>query len=333
MKSFFWIVILSFTTSILSHAQLSCPNHALHTAVREGDPFVLRTIINTGLCDINGKNLNAVTPLHLAVLMGNAQMVRILLDNGASVFVKDAFGNEAVVWADITDNDEIVFILKEKEKEAIRSNFVEEFSPKKIENQGGVNIELVQMMIEAGADISEKDRYGYTALHNVALMNETYAAHLLIEAGADINVEHKSGNTPLDIAIMARSYRPSVINIIEMLLDAGANINHDTMTSTIGEDDTEILRMFLDTGLDVNKVAERGFGLTYLHYAAAGGDLKSVKMLIEYGADLNAKNYYKETPFQTAKSRIIQLKDSEDKYGIEWVERLERTVEFFESIE
>ena len=128
MKRSLLFIIFSLAIPTLSHAQLSCPDYALHRAVEEGYPDVLQISVglyaNTGLCDINGKNPNGDTPLHLAVFIGNLEMVRILLDNGASVFVKNAFGEQPIDWPELTGNDEISFLLKESAKKASQANLL-----------------------------------------------------------------------------------------------------------------------------------------------------------------------------------------------------------------
>ena len=56
------------------------------------------------------------------------------------------------------------------------------------------------MLIENGANINAKDKYGYTPLMWVSKEGYLNIAKYLIETGADVNVENKWGNIALTIA-------------------------------------------------------------------------------------------------------------------------------------
>ena len=67
------------------------------------------------------------------------------------------------------------------------------------------NVEVIQFLIEKGADIDAKDYYGLNAL-NYAIMNEkAEAAEVLILEGIDVNVQDNDGFTPLMHAISNRN--------------------------------------------------------------------------------------------------------------------------------
>ena len=58
--------------------------------------------------------------------------------------------------------------------------------------------EIVKLLIDAGADVHEKDKNGSTPLHDAALNGQKEIAELLIDKGADVNAKNKFGDTPLD---------------------------------------------------------------------------------------------------------------------------------------
>jgi len=69
------------------------------------------------------------------------------------------------------------------------------------------DLERVQQLLDSGADINQRDKTGFTALHWAAMANRKKVAVLLIQKGADINVrEFKFNLTPLGVA-QSRDFR------------------------------------------------------------------------------------------------------------------------------
>ena len=59
--------------------------------------------------------------------------------------------------------------------------------------------EIVELLINKGANVNSKDFFGVTPLHLAALGGNTEIAKILIENGANINAKNKEGESPLDI--------------------------------------------------------------------------------------------------------------------------------------
>ncbi len=65
--------------------------------------------------------------------------------------------------------------------------------------------EVVELLIDKGADVNAKGKYGGTPLHSAAFFGQTEIVELLIAKGADLNAKIESagilkGYTPLDVA-------------------------------------------------------------------------------------------------------------------------------------
>ena len=61
--------------------------------------------------------------------------------------------------------------------------------------------QIVKLLLDAGADVRAKSRYGDTALHDAILNNHKPVAELLIAAGADLTARCSNKETPLALAI------------------------------------------------------------------------------------------------------------------------------------
>ncbi len=82
------------------------------------------------------------------------------------------------------------------------------------------NTSEIQLHVDAGTDLNEKDQYGSSPLAIAATFNKPEVARLLIEGGADINTRAGDGSTPLHTAaFFCRK------EIVEMLLDNGADVS------------------------------------------------------------------------------------------------------------
>ena len=61
-------------------------------------------------------------------------------------------------------------------------------------------IDCVELLINLGANLNEKDGEGWTALHLSSYSGKIEIVKLLIDKGADINAQDVDGETPLNRA-------------------------------------------------------------------------------------------------------------------------------------
>jgi len=94
--------------------------------------------------------------------------------------------------------------------------------PKKSLNQAVVEgkIDIVKSYISAGADLTTKNRMGWTLLQTAIRNKRTEVVTLLIEKGADVNAKSNSGRTPLHFAVESGQKA-----VVEQLIAKGADIN------------------------------------------------------------------------------------------------------------
>lgn len=171
--------------------------------------------------------------------------------------------------------------------------------------------ELIEYLIDTGADIEARSDGQWTPLHNQAYRGDRDGVELLLEHGADIEAKTSFGHTPL-----LSSIRWDRIEVTKFLIEKGANVNPTTelgrtplVTSAV-EGNSELARLFLDHEADIG-VKDLNYKRTALHFAALYGQLDIVAALLEKGANINETDAAGKTPLNYA-----------NKYGHEKVARL-----------
>lgn len=162
---------------------------------------------------------------------------------------------------------------------------------------------VVKAFIGAGIDVNGKDKYGNTALMKAAMEGHKKIVKMLVNAGAQVNNKNGADYTALKFAIGGK-YK----DIVKILLEHDADL-HDQddwgitplMEAILRKSDKEIVKMLIDAGADVNH--RNKDSNTALIWAAANGNKDIVKMLIDAGADVNIVNKYGETALTRAKNR------------------------------
>ena len=290
----------------------------LGEAVKLGHPALVKALLENG-ADVEAANADGQTALMLATRNGVVEVVELLLEYGADVNVVESWrGQTPLMWAAANNHPEVTRLLLDHGADYSVRAFAFDWGSQitsepraQYRPTGGLTALLyasrtgctdcVKAILDAGADINKPTPEGITPL-NIAIDNYRFdTAKLLLEEGANPHLWDWWGRTPLYVAIDMNSYRPrggangddqetSALEIARMLLDAGVNVDAQLNFHRPGRGGNS--GRFVDDPLTT--------GATPLIRAATMHDLEAVKLLLEYGADVNLPNTMGATPLLVA---------------------------------
>lgn len=152
----------------------------------------------------------------------------------------------------------------------------------------GVHYEMLQFLVEKGADVNAQDNEGITPLHSLASKARAEGAALLIAHKADVNIVNADGETPLHFAAQSGRFA-----IVQQLIDHGAvaasksHLGFTPLLRAILANSLEIAELLIAKGADVNQVfREEYYGDSPLSFAVKSGNLEMVKRLHLKGANI-----------------------------------------------
>ena len=177
-------LVNSMVVVVLMSMLFGCSTDALIRSANHGNTDEVKKIILGKSGDVNVVDANGDTPLIHAAWKGHADVVRLLLDNGAYVDHRDNAGQTALHLA-----------------------------------TGYKHNDVVKLLIEAGADVNvKKTERGSMPLILAAKNDNAEGAKMLVKAGADINLHDNFGNTALDYAKASGS-----TDVVAVLTENGAD--------------------------------------------------------------------------------------------------------------
>ena len=140
--------------------------------------------------------------------------------------------------------------------------------------------EVVQLLIENGVDVNIKSGDGATSLHSAAFLGRVDVAKLLLENGADVKARNNDGATPVDVLSVDWETTAFVCGLI------GIDIE-EAEIAVMKKGRNEIAKLF---GVD-GVLGEAGtFSVQRLSEAAFTGNIAAMKQMLADGADPNTRD-------------------------------------------
>ena len=151
-------------------------------------------------------------------------------------------------------------------------------------------LEVVELLLERGADVNLQDDDNCTALWHAVAMNRTEIVRLLLDQGdIQVDLKQKDGWTPLE-KVCYEGYQ----NIVELLLNKGSDVNaqddagYGPLWNAVQNNHPDIVKLLLDQ--DNILVDLKQGGWTPLKKACYDGYHNIAVLLLSKGADVNAQD-------------------------------------------
>lgn len=245
----------------------------LDMAAHCDDIKTVNMLLNKGI-DVNAKTKKGNTALMLAVSGQSIKSFDALIKHGASVNVLNKKNNSVLHCSAYEGNIEITKKLLHQSRQHLNTKNKVGFTPLHIAAISN-HVEVVEVLLKAGAKIDIQDNDGNTPLHRAIMNNQPEMVGFLIDQGADVEIENKENQTALMLMLkdneMLCVFQTKMIDQICELIK-GNNI----------DDLGSILNYFEEIGFEIDLNAHPT--KIPLKYAVEGNNEDIKNLLIKNGA-------------------------------------------------
>ena len=277
------------------------PLDSVFAAIRSDNLAELRAIKDPNIKDDRG-----ITALMYCAYAGSPEGMRILIDKGADVDAKNAFGSTALMWSVAEMAKVRMLVEKGADVNAASKAGRTAVMLAAMKNESA---EMVRYLVSKGANVKAVDMLKTTLLGAAAQGGDTETIRMMLNAGLDVNATDVFGPSPLIYAAQSGN-----TEAVKLLLAKGAKVNLVTegmppgvkngpialgkftvLGMAVATGPPELIKVLLDAGADVNAKEVRGMTPLMLALATDHASPEIVKMLLDKGADRSVKSLAGET--------------------------------------
>ena len=279
----------------------------LERLIKLDDAEGVRKVIQSGPASLIKANLpmSKLAPLYFAIQNKKVESAKVLIDLDAPLVSVNRRKQSALHLAISRHESEIIKTIIEKADDVdYRDNGRATPLMYSVMYSDDNSIGLIDLLLAKGADVEATNANRQTALYLACHYNRKEIAKHLLNLGAKVSVIDKQGLTPF-LAACSRD-----VSLVELLLDNGAdplmrNLRGDTaLHLACGSYKPKITARIHQYFNDVDVL--NGQFQTPLLMSVMNGNMASVKLLIERGADLQRYDSTRANP-QTSSQTFLPL--------------------------
>jgi ankyrin repeat protein/serine/threonine protein kinase len=281
----------------------------LMVAAQRGRLAMVRKLLRDG-AGVNTKGMIGLTPLFMASFFGHVDVVRLLLGAGARLDEVET-NMSPLLAASMRGYTKVVRLLLDVHGVDVDSADDAGWTPLYAASECG-SAEVVELLLRSGASVNAKNNANRSPLWIASSKGHVNVVQLLLGArGTNVDAEDAKGVTPLHIAADYGS-----AEVVKLLMGKGANVNakdvgkHTPLLVASFKGHATVVQLLLGARGVITDVASV-VGTTPLHAAVRCGWPKVVELLVEKGANVNAKDGQKKTPLLIAcalgRAEVVQV--------------------------
>jgi len=176
--------------------------------------------------NLEAKNYNGETPLHLAAQWGHLNIVKALVRHKANIFAKDQQGSSAIHWAVRKGHQEVVeYLITQNSKLLTEHGHKSRTVLHEAATLG--HMTLVKLLIQKNADlVTMVTEDNETALHSAVNQGHLAVVKYLVENKIAVDAQDKYGQTAK--ALAAKLGKTDILRFLQGLNESEEIVSHDT---------------------------------------------------------------------------------------------------------
>ncbi|WLV25279.1 ankyrin repeat domain-containing protein [Aciduricibacillus chroicocephali] len=178
---------------------------SLLKAVKDGNPELVRSILESADYQVDEKNGKGETPLLIAVHNNSVKISKMLIDHGADINEQDDILDSPYLYAGALGRTEILkYMLEKATPDETKFNRYGGNAIIPAAEKG--HLENVKLLLEKSkSDVNHQNDFGYTALIEAVALTDGSTVYqdivqVLLDGGANPNLKDNNGKTALDYA-------------------------------------------------------------------------------------------------------------------------------------